>query len=96
MATSQLTIRIDNDVKEQFDRVLKALGLNMTTAIDMFARTTIRQNAIPFALTLEADEGYRKQINATLMERAEQLEHPDQWLTTEQLLKQLESRIKRA
>jgi len=53
MATMNLNIRTDKDVKEQADRIFSELGLNMTTAINMFLRTTIRENGIPFSLKLD-------------------------------------------
>ena len=53
MATTNLNIRIDKDIKEQAERIFSELGLNMTTAINMFLRTTIRENGIPFALKLD-------------------------------------------
>ena len=40
-------------VKDQADRIFAELGLNMTTAINIFLRTTIRENGIPFALKLD-------------------------------------------
>ena len=53
MATTNLNIRTDKDVKEQADKIFSELGLNMTTAINMFLRTTIRENGIPFPLKLD-------------------------------------------
>ena len=53
MATTNLNIRIDKEIKDQADRIFSDLGLNMTTAINMFLRTTIRENGIPFALKLD-------------------------------------------
>ncbi len=53
MATTNLNIRIDKEIKDQADRIFSELGLNMTTAINMFLITTIRENGIPFALKLE-------------------------------------------
>ncbi len=53
MATTNLNIRTDKDVKEQADRIFSKLGLNMTTAINMFLRTAIRENGIPFSLKLD-------------------------------------------
>ena len=49
MAITNLNIRTDKDVKEQADRIFSELGLNMTTAINMF----LRENGIPFALKLD-------------------------------------------
>ena len=51
--TTNLNIRTDKEVKEQADRIFQALGLNMTTAINMFLRSTIRENGIPFGLKLD-------------------------------------------
>lgn len=51
--TTNLNIRIDKDVKEQSDKIFSELGLNMTTAINIFLKTTIRENGIPFELKLD-------------------------------------------
>ncbi|WP_304263072.1 type II toxin-antitoxin system RelB/DinJ family antitoxin [Kallipyga massiliensis] len=53
MATTNLNIRTDKEVKEQADAVFSALGLNMTTAINLFLRTSIREQGIPFSLKLD-------------------------------------------
>ena len=53
MATTNLNIRTDKEIKDQADRIFSELGLNMTTAINMFLRTTIRENGIPFSLKLD-------------------------------------------
>ncbi len=53
MATTNLNIRTDKEVKEQADHIFSELGLNMTTAINVFLRTTIRMNGLPFELKLD-------------------------------------------
>lgn len=53
MTSTNLNIRIEKEIKDQADRIFSELGLNMTTAINMFLRTTIRENGIPFALKLD-------------------------------------------
>ena len=53
MTTTNLNIRTDKEIKDQADRIFSELGLSMTTAINMFLRTTIRENGIPFALKLD-------------------------------------------
>ena len=50
---TNLNIRTDKDVKEQADKIFAELGLNMTTAINMFLRTAIRVKGIPFEIKLE-------------------------------------------
>ena len=48
--STNLNIRIDKSVKDNSEKVLEALGLNMTTAINMFLREVIRVNGIPFEI----------------------------------------------
>ena len=48
-----LNIRIDKAIKDQAEEIFNELGLNMTTAVNMFLRTAIREHGIPFELKLE-------------------------------------------
>ena len=52
MATTNLNIRTDKEVKEAAEKIYYSLGLNMTTAINMFLRASIRESGIPFELKL--------------------------------------------
>jgi DNA-damage-inducible protein J len=52
-ATTNLNIRTDKEVKEQAEQIFSELGLSMTTAVNIFLRTTIREHGIPFALKLD-------------------------------------------
>ena len=53
MAVTNLNIRTDKEIKESAEMIFSELGLNMTTAINMFLRTTIREHGIPFSLKLD-------------------------------------------
>ncbi len=53
MATTNLNIRTDKVVKDQAEKIFNELGLNMTTAINIFLRTSIREHGIPFDLKLD-------------------------------------------
>lgn len=52
MATTNLNIRMDKEIKELADTIFAELGMNMTTAINLFLRTAIREQSIPFSLKL--------------------------------------------
>lgn len=52
MATTNLNIRTDKEIKETAEKIYASLGLNMTTAINMFLRASIRECGIPFDLKL--------------------------------------------
>ncbi len=53
MATTNLNIRTDKVIKDQTEEIFRELGLNMISAINIFLRTTIRENGIPFDLKLD-------------------------------------------
>ncbi len=53
MATTNLNIRTDKEIKDQAEAIFNELGLNMTTAVNIFLRTAIRENGIPFELKLD-------------------------------------------
>ncbi len=50
---SNVSFRIDSDLKAQADNLFAALGLNMTTAFNIFLRQSVRQGCIPFEITLD-------------------------------------------
>lgn len=51
-SVTNLNIRTDKAVKEAAESIFAELGMNMTTAINIFLRQTIRENGIPFSLKL--------------------------------------------
>jgi len=63
MATTSITIRIDENLKKQAEILFDDIGINMTTAFTIFAKAAVRQQKIPFAL--EANPFYSE----TNMER---------------------------
>lgn len=50
---AQISLRVDDDVKRDAERTLEDIGLNMSTAINIFLKTVVRENRIPFALTAD-------------------------------------------
>lgn len=52
MAKIATSISLDADVKEKGVSLLSELGLDLSTAVNMFLRQTIRENGLPFEVTL--------------------------------------------
>jgi DNA-damage-inducible protein J len=50
MAQTNLTIRIDENIKREAENLFNRIGLNMSTAINVFFRQAIREQTIPFEL----------------------------------------------
>ena len=55
MAKEKVTVsvRIDKDVKEQFEQMCKSMGLNISDAINIFVRKVVSEEAIPFDVKLK-------------------------------------------
>lgn len=53
MAQTNINIRMDENLKQQFDFLCNELGLNMSTAFNIFAKTMVRQQKIPFEISLD-------------------------------------------
>ena len=53
MATVNMSIRMDAELKKQADAMLSDMGLNMTTAMNMFLRQVVRQGRIPFEIVTD-------------------------------------------
>ena len=52
---AQINIRIDDNLKEKAEILFDELGLNMSTAFNIFIRQSIRQGGIPFEITTQVD-----------------------------------------
>ena len=53
MSQSNICIRMDENLKKRFDYLCNEFGLTMSTAINMFIKAVVRENRIPFEITLE-------------------------------------------
>lgn len=51
MPAVSTNIKIDPDVKEQAQNLFERLGMNLSTAVNIFLRQAIREQAIPFRIT---------------------------------------------
>ena len=51
MPVSNIDIYVDSEVKEQAQLVFTSIGLDMTTAVNIFLRQSILQRSLPFAVT---------------------------------------------
>ena len=70
MAQSLVNIRMDEELKKEFDYVCTELGLNMSTAITIFAKKMVRENGIPFEVSF--DPFYSEKNQKVLRESIEQ------------------------
>ena len=51
--TTNISIRMDADLKAEADALFSELGMNMTTAFNIFVRQALREGGIPFEVKLD-------------------------------------------
>ena len=51
-----MSIRLDSEVKEQAEQVFNNLGMDMTTAINIFLRQAIQYQGLPFDVRLDENQ----------------------------------------
>jgi DNA-damage-inducible protein J len=49
----RVTVRVNKDLKDSADSLFERLGLNMTTAFNVFLRKAVDENAIPFSVSVK-------------------------------------------
>jgi len=74
MGQSTLSIRMDDDIKRGFDSFCNEVGLNASVAVNMFVRTVLRENRIPFEISTSQDPFYSVKNQLRLQEAMDQLE----------------------
>ena len=50
MAQSALTVRLDSEMKSQFDALCEQFGMSANTAFNIFVKAVIRSRSIPFTI----------------------------------------------
>lgn len=64
MAQTAFTVRMDSETKKRFDELCKDFGMSANTAFNVFARTVVKQERIPFEVEslreMEQKENARK------------------------------------
>lgn len=74
MGQTNINIRIDEDLKKEAESLFSELGMNMTTAVNIFIRQSIRQGGIPFEVTTQTDPFYNPANLKRLKDSIQQME----------------------
>lgn len=72
MAQVLVNIRMDEDLKKSMEHTCQSLGMNMTTAITIFAKKMSREKRIPFEVSV--DPFYSDSNMTAIDEAAKQIE----------------------
>jgi len=58
MSNARISVNIDSEVKQEAQKILSEIGMDLTTAIDLLLRTIVREERIPF--NLQTEKAYRE------------------------------------
>lgn len=74
--TTNLNVRVDAALKQESDMLFKNLGLNMSTAINMFLTKCVKTSSIPFKIE---EPKPSKELKKALKEVDYIIKHPDKY-----------------
>lgn len=75
MATTNINVRVDSVLKQEAENLFNDLGINMSAAINMFLRSSVNYDGIPF----EVRRLPNKETKAALEEYHEMKMNPDKY-----------------
>jgi DNA-damage-inducible protein J len=92
MALSTMTVRLDSQMKQQFDALCQQFGMSSNAAINVFVNQVVRSRSIPFKVTVDTSDNddSRTKFLETLRDahyRAQAGELPD--LTLEEINREI-------
>jgi len=85
MAQATFSIRMDEELKRQFDQLCADFGMNATTAFNVFARAVVRERRIPFEIEASKEVTRASGMQAFLALRAEAKQNGIQDLTLDEI-----------
>jgi DNA-damage-inducible protein J len=83
-----VTIRMDKNIKEQADNMFNSFGMNLSTAVNVFIRQSLRLGRIPFGIS---DPFYSEKNQTRLIESITQYENGKMTVKTMEELEAMEN-----
>ena len=81
---AQVSFRVDDDIKKKAERTFDDIGINMSTAINIYLKAVVRENRIPFELS--ADPFYSDANMSRLRESIRQVRDGEKKLTEHEII----------
>ena len=73
IAQTTITARVDSSDKSKFDNFCSNVGINTSTAINMFVKAVLRENRIPFEITQTSDPFFSESNMAHVRKSVQEL-----------------------
>lgn len=83
METSILNVRVDTNDKKSFEQFCNEVGMNVSTAVNMFIKAVLRENKLPFEIKTTISD---KEICEKLKEADEEIKNNSKRYTSDEIL----------
>ena len=70
-----MTVRVDNNIKKQFDALCEQFGMSVNAAVNVFINAVVRTRSIPFEISAKEDQTGKRALEAFLS--ADRSERPE-------------------
>lgn len=91
MASINMSIRTDSELKAQAEQVLSQLGMNMTGTINMFLQQIVRDRAVPLSLSLSSEQS----LYADLLRAKTERDRGTEYVSADTVLSKIDQAIDR-
>ena len=81
---AQISFRVDDEIKKKAERTLDDIGISMSAAINIYLKTVVRENRIPFELSV--DPFYSDENMSRLRESIRQVRDGEKKLTEHEII----------
>ena len=81
---AQISFRVDDEIKKKAERTFDDIGISMSAAINIYLKTVVRENRIPFELS--ADPFYSDENMSGLRESIRQVRDGEKKLTEHEII----------
>ena len=71
---ANVTIRLDNNDKIELARICEKIGLSVSTAFNVFVKTVIKEEKIPFELSAKEPDDFYNEANIRHLEELKRLD----------------------
>lgn len=86
MSATTMNIRVDSEIKDTAKEIFAELGMDLTTAVNVFLRQSIREHGIPFDLKLNLPN---KETRKAIMESEKGIGMSKTFSSTDELFEDL-------
>ena len=80
LATKNVTFRLDETLKKQAEIIYESMGLNLSTALQLFITQTVTRGSIPFSIEADDTARYKAYVLSELAESKKESFDPESML----------------